>query len=421
MPNPAFQKTWDFTGLNQRISFTSLLDTSSRLLYGIKNYLVGTMGAALVFSCDGTTGPSSQVDATDRWASFSDCDTRSSVSGAAQSSAVIAWGGGQLLLAFNGASDDIFRVAFSPGSLFRASSAPASFTFTAAVTDICTAVAHGQVTGNGPFFLTVGGAAPSPVVINTPYWIHRLTNDTFYLCSTYANALAGVPIDIGTTGTPPNTLTCLATTAPIAADEVQICTGISIIASTASLDRVFAIEATTDRSIFRIWIHRSGVLTESFGLERISEGYNIPVGTLVAWNSNGTTANAYTTATSGSHAGAMTGALGQLNSMTCSVFGASRVCAGGVMTFDGVVSQPAGATILPLNAAAPIWPITIAHTTAATAGFIGTRIDAFFHHSTLATALLAGTACDDLAAGTRLMWCGTMLTPWSPSVGLVRT
>lgn len=85
----------------------------------------------------------------------------------------------------------------------------AAFTFTAATTDIVTAVAHGLVTGDGPFRVTnSGGALPTGLAALTDYWIVRLTDDTFKLATSYANAVAATPVvvDITATGSGTHTL-----------------------------------------------------------------------------------------------------------------------------------------------------------------------------------------------------------------------
>lgn len=105
--------------VNNRIAFVSLNDTMARYLYGIKNFLVATMGYAVKYTCDGTTGPSSAADHTDRWASSANVVTRGANSTTAQSFAVLTDGNGvDILLAYQGGSDDVARIAFSSGGLY---------------------------------------------------------------------------------------------------------------------------------------------------------------------------------------------------------------------------------------------------------------------------------------------------------------
>lgn len=78
-------------------------------------------------------------------------------------------------------------------------------TFTAAVTDICTAVAHGYYTGL-KVAATTDTTLPSPLTA-TNYYVIRIDADTFKLATSAANALAGTAINITDTGTGIHTLT----------------------------------------------------------------------------------------------------------------------------------------------------------------------------------------------------------------------
>jgi len=114
---PTFLKTWDFAYLNQRYSFVSLNDATASVLYNTKVRLLAN-GGTVVYTCDGTTGPSSSSDHTDRWSSKANCTTRGANAASAQSFAVISYAGVHVLLTYQGASDDICRFAFSQGSLY---------------------------------------------------------------------------------------------------------------------------------------------------------------------------------------------------------------------------------------------------------------------------------------------------------------
>lgn len=57
--------------------------------------------------------------------------------------------------------------------------------------------------------LTTTTTLPAPLAIATDYYVIRLTDSTFYLATTYANAVAGTAIDITTTGTGTHTITWL--------------------------------------------------------------------------------------------------------------------------------------------------------------------------------------------------------------------
>jgi len=88
-----------------------------------------------------------------------------------------------------------------------------SDTFTAAVTDICTYTS----TANFPSNILVGTRVrltttttlPAPLATATDYYVIRLSDTTFSLATTYANAIAGTAIDITTTGTGTHTITWL--------------------------------------------------------------------------------------------------------------------------------------------------------------------------------------------------------------------
>ena len=78
-------------------------------------------------------------------------------------------------------------------------------TFTAAVTDICTAVAHGYYTG-----LKVAATTDTTLPAGlsaTNYYVIRIDADTFKLATNAANALAGTAVNITDTGTGVHTLT----------------------------------------------------------------------------------------------------------------------------------------------------------------------------------------------------------------------
>ncbi len=86
-------------------------------------------------------------------------------------------------------------------------------TFTAAGDDICTAAAHGLLTGDGPFRLTTSAAdLPLNLLTGTDYWIIYLSSSTFSLATTLENALNGVAVDIGDAGTGTHTISDTADT-----------------------------------------------------------------------------------------------------------------------------------------------------------------------------------------------------------------
>jgi hypothetical protein len=69
-------------------------------------------------------------------------------------------------------------------------------------TDICTAEAHGLLTGDGPVRLTnSGGALPAGLAAATDYYIAKIDDDTFYLCASRALAYAGTAVNASGDGT----------------------------------------------------------------------------------------------------------------------------------------------------------------------------------------------------------------------------
>lgn len=85
-------------------------------------------------------------------------------------------------------------------------------TFTAADTNICTAIGHGLETGDGPVQLTTTGTLPAGLTAATDYWIIRLGDDTFSFAESLANAYAGTAVDITDAGTGTHTLSDTAST-----------------------------------------------------------------------------------------------------------------------------------------------------------------------------------------------------------------
>ena len=97
---------------------------------------------------------------------------------------------------------------------------PAADTFTAAVTDICTAVAHGMVTGL-KCQLTTTTTLPAGLAAITDYFVINLSADTFSLASSLANALAGTVVDITDTGTGTHTITAVAVSTATVALQIS--------------------------------------------------------------------------------------------------------------------------------------------------------------------------------------------------------
>jgi hypothetical protein len=122
MALPTKQKTWVISP-NNRITFVSLIDTLSRLVFGLKTFLKASGGYTVKGSCDGTTGA---MDGVDRIASQANFQTRATIAGASQSWIVLTDKSGcDILITYQGASDDIARISFSPGGLYLAAGTPA--------------------------------------------------------------------------------------------------------------------------------------------------------------------------------------------------------------------------------------------------------------------------------------------------------
>lgn len=121
MTTPITVKTWNISPCN-RIPFVSLLGTMGAYLLGVKNWLV-SHGYTVKGSCNGTTGA---MDAVDRWVTAADVATRATIAGAAQSWIVLTdANGANTLFAYQGASDDVARISFSPLGDFVAAGTPA--------------------------------------------------------------------------------------------------------------------------------------------------------------------------------------------------------------------------------------------------------------------------------------------------------
>jgi hypothetical protein len=128
MTDTVVVKKWTISA-NVRNAYVSLADETSWFLFENKKALIATtsqidgVGAktawSVIWSCDGATGPANAADHTDRWATKANAATRGAAAGNAQSYIVLQNSDGvQLLLAFQGATDDIGRISYSPGGLF---------------------------------------------------------------------------------------------------------------------------------------------------------------------------------------------------------------------------------------------------------------------------------------------------------------
>jgi hypothetical protein len=77
-----------------------------------------------------------------------------------------------------------------------------SLTAANATTNVFTASApHNFQTGDGPFKLA-GSTLPAGAVAGTSYWVIVVDDDELKLAANYEDAMAGIPVDITTAGTP---------------------------------------------------------------------------------------------------------------------------------------------------------------------------------------------------------------------------
>lgn len=119
MALPTVTQNWSYASINQRITpFVSLNDTMAQLIFGMKTKLLAA-GYTLKYTCDGTTGPTSSSDHTDRLSDKTKCTTRFNGTAGAQSFWVITDGNGvDILCTYDGATDDVCLIAMSPGGLY---------------------------------------------------------------------------------------------------------------------------------------------------------------------------------------------------------------------------------------------------------------------------------------------------------------
>jgi hypothetical protein len=84
----------------------------------------------------------------------------------------------------------------------------AADTFTAAnATEICTATAHGLLTGDGPVRLTTTTTLPAGLSLATDYYIIKIDANTFYFAASRALAFIGTAVTFTDDGTGTHTLT----------------------------------------------------------------------------------------------------------------------------------------------------------------------------------------------------------------------
>lgn len=98
-------------------------------------------------------------------------------------------------------------------------------TFTAADTDICTAAAHGYLTGDQVVVSTSAADLPAGLAVNTYYYVIKLTADTFKLASSLADAKAGTAVNITDAGTGTHTITLKTNLVGVLGSKSGIITG----------------------------------------------------------------------------------------------------------------------------------------------------------------------------------------------------
>lgn len=77
--------------------------------------------------------------------------------------------------------------------------------------DTLTKAAHGLITGDGPFtFSNAGGALPGGLASATQYWIVKVTDNTFKVALSLADALAGTVVALSSDGTGTTTISDIA-------------------------------------------------------------------------------------------------------------------------------------------------------------------------------------------------------------------
>lgn len=123
MALPTVTQTWSFS-INNRHTFDTVLATMQDFAFKFKGFLKTTLGLTVKGSCTAGTGA---MDATDRWTVLTDVTPQGANAASSQAWFVLTdANGADFLLAFQGASNDIFKFSMSPGGLFVAAGTPAN-------------------------------------------------------------------------------------------------------------------------------------------------------------------------------------------------------------------------------------------------------------------------------------------------------
>jgi hypothetical protein len=116
------RRAWLYS-TNNRIAYTSLNTTMRTLLFQLKTFL-NTNGYTVIGSSNGTAATPAGLltlsnDGVDRWLTAADAGIRGASAAVAQSWIVLRDGNGvDILLAYQGTSDDVCYISFSPGNLY---------------------------------------------------------------------------------------------------------------------------------------------------------------------------------------------------------------------------------------------------------------------------------------------------------------
>lgn len=112
-------KPWSTGGItpNVRRAYTSLNDMAGWFIFQNTQRLSAKWTRK--WESDGTTGPANAGDSTQRLISIAACSVRGAAAGNPQSYGVYtATDGAQILITYQGATDDILRISYSKGGLF---------------------------------------------------------------------------------------------------------------------------------------------------------------------------------------------------------------------------------------------------------------------------------------------------------------
>jgi len=106
-----------------RIVFTTVLNTMQEVAFRLKDFLCASSSASvkytLLWSASGGTGPTNAADHTDRIVNAAAWTPQATTSAASQAWYIVTGGQGeQIMVAFQGASNDVCRISYSPGGLF---------------------------------------------------------------------------------------------------------------------------------------------------------------------------------------------------------------------------------------------------------------------------------------------------------------